>query len=82
LLLWVGKEIALLQAEASACVLGLANVLFVRWLFIFPFFLLQNYHCRFLGLLVTARVYAERTAGICESKAGKLEPASPAGRSV
>jgi hypothetical protein len=28
------EEIALLQAEASACVLGLANVLFVRWLFI------------------------------------------------
>gem|GEM_PF-4049668 len=27
-------------------------------------------------------VYAERTAGICESKAGKLEPASPADRSV
>jgi hypothetical protein len=28
------KEIALLQAEASACGLGLANVLFVGWVFI------------------------------------------------
>jgi hypothetical protein len=34
------------------------------------------------SLYLSARVYAERTAGICESKAGKLEPASPAGRSV
>jgi hypothetical protein len=28
------EEIALLQAEASACVLGLANVLFGHWVFI------------------------------------------------
>jgi len=27
----LGKKIALLQAEASACVEGLENVLFVRW---------------------------------------------------
>jgi len=29
---WI--KIALLQAEVSACVSGLANVLFVRWVFI------------------------------------------------
>ena len=28
------KETALLQAEASACALGLANVLFVGWVFL------------------------------------------------
>jgi hypothetical protein len=31
--LCVGKNLALLQAEALACVLGLANVPNVRWLF-------------------------------------------------
>jgi len=40
----VGKEIALLQAEESACVLGLANVLFVRWVFI-SFSMLLRFHC-------------------------------------
>jgi len=30
----MAKKIALLQAEELACVLGLANVLFVRWIFI------------------------------------------------
>jgi hypothetical protein len=30
----VGKNLALLQAEASACVLELANVPNVRWLFL------------------------------------------------
>jgi len=32
-----------LQVEASACVLGLANVLFVRWLFIILFFIFLSY---------------------------------------
>jgi len=42
------KKTALLQAEASARVSGLANVLFcgVAVSFFF-FFSLQNYHCRF-----------------------------------
>ena len=31
----VGKNLALLQAEASACVLELANVPNARWLFLF-----------------------------------------------
>jgi len=35
----VGKKTALLQAEASACVSGLANVLFCVWAvhYLFPF---------------------------------------------
>jgi len=31
---WIGKNLALLQAEASACGLGLANVPNVCWLII------------------------------------------------
>ena len=36
------EEIALLQAEDSACELELGNVLFVCWLFIISFFLVAN----------------------------------------
>jgi len=39
----VGKEIALLQAEVSACVLELVNVLFVCWLFIVLFYVVLSF---------------------------------------
>jgi len=48
----VGKKTALLQAEVSACVLGLANVLFCAWAFIICFsFLVAN--CQLFFCLFT-----------------------------
>jgi len=50
----VGKKTALLQAEASACVSGLANVLFCAWAFfiLYPIAakILLSF-CRLFGLL-------------------------------
>jgi hypothetical protein len=44
----VGKKTALLQAEASACVSGLANVLFCAWAVHLSFFLTAKLPLSFL----------------------------------
>jgi len=54
---WVGKNLALLQAEASACVLELANVPNVGWPIILCFSCSKIFIIvvRFFGLLVTVQ---------------------------
>jgi hypothetical protein len=44
------KKNSSLQAEASACVLGLSNVLFVRWVFHIVSFLTAKLLLPFLSL--------------------------------